>query len=70
MTPAGLAEVERRRKDGRWDEAYDSSARITMPDDLRAALDKNAPAKTLFKSLDSRNRYAAILFRIHTVKED
>lgn len=68
MKPAGLAEVERAQKDGRWDAAYDSPSRMTVPRDLQAALNKNAPAKTFFKTLDSRNRYA-ILFRIHTAKK-
>lgn len=68
MTPAGLAEVERAKRDGRWDAAYDSPSRITVSDDLQSALDTNAPAKTFFETLDSRNRYA-ILFRIHTAKK-
>lgn len=68
MKAAGLAEVERARKDGRWDAAYDSPRYITVPDDLQAALDENAPAKSYFESLDKRNRYA-ILFRIHTAKK-
>jgi uncharacterized protein YdeI (YjbR/CyaY-like superfamily) len=68
MQPAGLAEVERARSDGRWDAAYDSPSRIEVPDDLQTALDANAPAKTFFATLDSRNRYA-ILFRVHTARK-
>lgn len=68
MKSAGLAEVERARKDGRWEAAYDSPSRITVPHDLQSALAKNARAKTFFMTLDSRNRYA-ILFRIHTAKK-
>ncbi|HEY1685690.1 MAG TPA: YdeI/OmpD-associated family protein [Tepidisphaeraceae bacterium] len=68
MQRAGLAEVERAKKDGRWDAAYDSASRITAPDDLQAALNGNERAKSFFKTLDSRNRYA-ILFRVHMAKK-
>ena len=67
MRDAGLAEVERAKKDGRWDAAYDSPKTIEVPDDLKAALNKNKKAKALFEKLDSRNRYA-ILFRTHNAK--
>ena len=67
MQPAGLAEVERARADGRWDAAYDSPSQMTVPEDLQAALDMNAAAKAFFEELDSRNRYA-ILFRVQTAK--
>lgn len=67
MQPAGLAEIERAKNDGRWDAAYDSPSSITVPDDLKAELDKNKRARSFFETLDSRNRYA-ILFRIHTAK--
>jgi uncharacterized protein YdeI (YjbR/CyaY-like superfamily) len=68
MQPAGLAEVERAKEDGRWDAAYDSASRSTVPDDLEAALSKNKRAKSFFETLDSRNRYA-ILFRVQTAKK-
>jgi hypothetical protein len=38
MRPAGHAEVERAKADGRWDRAYDGVATATVPDDLAAAL--------------------------------
>ena len=68
MRPAGLAEIERAKKDGRWDAAYDSSKTITVPDDLQKALNKNKKAKAFFEKLDSRNRYA-VLFRTHGAKK-
>jgi uncharacterized protein YdeI (YjbR/CyaY-like superfamily) len=67
MKPAGLAEIERAKKDGRWEAAYDSPSRISVPADLQAALSRNSRARRFFESLDSRNRYA-VLFRIHTVR--
>jgi uncharacterized protein YdeI (YjbR/CyaY-like superfamily) len=67
MQPAGLAEVQRAQQDGRWESAYDPPSEMTVPDDLRAALDENPAAGAFFGTLDSRNRYA-ILFRLQTAK--
>ena len=67
MKPAGLAEVERAKGDGRWDAAYDSPSNATVPDDLQAALDANPRAADFFATLSGPNRYA-ILFRIQDAK--
>jgi uncharacterized protein YdeI (YjbR/CyaY-like superfamily) len=67
MRPAGLAEVERAKADGRWDAAYDGPARATVPDDLQAALDANPAAAEAFAGLDKQNRYA-ILHRVQTAR--
>jgi uncharacterized protein YdeI (YjbR/CyaY-like superfamily) len=67
MRPAGLAEVEKAKADGRWDSAYAGSRTITVPDDLAAALAANPEAAAFFATLNSANRYA-ILYRIGTVK--
>ena len=68
MKPAGLAEVERAKKDGRWEGAYDSQSKATVPRDLAEALAANRHAAQFFATLESYNRYA-ILFRIHTAKK-
>jgi len=68
MQPTGLEQVESAKKDGRWEAAYDSPGNAEVPDDLQAALDRNARAKAFFRTLDRANRYA-ILFRIQTVKK-
>ena len=68
MKPAGLDEIERAKRNGRWDAAYDSPRRATVPHDFQAALDENPRAKASFAALDSRNRYA-VLFRIQTAKK-
>lgn len=65
MKPAGLKEIERAKLDGRWNAAYDSASKSSVPSDLQLALDGNTRAKTFFATLDSRNRYA-VLFRIQT----
>lgn len=67
MKPAGLAEIERAQRDGRWDAAYDSQASAKVPADLQAALDANPRAASFFATLRGQNRYA-VLFRIHTAK--
>ncbi|HEX4033608.1 MAG TPA: YdeI/OmpD-associated family protein [Solirubrobacteraceae bacterium] len=66
MTPAGIAEVERAKADGRWEEAYAGQATIEMPDDLRAALDASRRAAAAFERLSGQNRYA-ILYRLGTL---
>ena len=67
MKPAGLAEVERAKADGRWERAYDSPTTAVVPDDLRAALDADPAAAKFFAELDGINRYA-ILHRIQNAK--
>ena len=68
IQPAGLNEIERAKKDGRWNAAYAPQSTAQVPDDLRAALAKNRRAKSFFETLDRRNRYA-ILHRIHNAKK-
>ncbi len=68
MMPSGLAEVERAKKDGRWDRAYESQSRASVPEDLERALAKNPRAKKFFATLDARNRYA-VLFRVQHAKK-
>jgi uncharacterized protein YdeI (YjbR/CyaY-like superfamily) len=57
MRPAGLAQVEAARADGRWERAYAGPATITVPDDLAAALAADPTAQQAFDGLDGRNRY-------------
>jgi uncharacterized protein YdeI (YjbR/CyaY-like superfamily) len=67
MHPAGLAEVERAKADGRWDAAYAGSSEIEVPADLAAALATNREATAMFAQLSRVNRYA-ILFRLGNLK--
>ena len=67
MWPAGLAEVERAKADGRWDAAYAPQSRATVPDDLLAELAAKPPAAATFATLSSQNRYA-ILYRLRDAK--
>jgi uncharacterized protein YdeI (YjbR/CyaY-like superfamily) len=68
MHPAGEAEVERARADGRWEAAYGGPASSEVPPDLAAALHAQPRAQAMFEILTSQNRYA-ILFRISDAKQ-
>ena len=67
MRPAGVAEVERAKADGRWEAAYAGSASIEVPPDLAAALAAEPRARAMFEILTAQNRYA-VLYRIDTAK--
>jgi uncharacterized protein YdeI (YjbR/CyaY-like superfamily) len=67
MHPAGIAEMERAKADGRWEAAYAGPASIAVPPELAAALSAEPKAEAMFRTLNSQNRYA-ILYRIATAK--
>lgn len=67
VRPAGLAQIETAKEDGRWDAAYAPASRAEVPPDLQAALDMNLQAAAFFATLTGANRYA-ILYRIGAVK--
>jgi len=68
MRPAGLAEVERAKADGRWGAAYDSARTSSVPEDLARALAANRRAAAFFEKIDGANRYA-ILYRVQNAKK-
>jgi len=68
MRPAGLAEVERAKADGRWDAAYDSPKTAVVPDDLTLALERRPAARAAFAKLKGMTRYS-ILHRLQTAKQ-
>jgi uncharacterized protein YdeI (YjbR/CyaY-like superfamily) len=68
MRPAGLAQIEAAKADGRWDNAYAPAGNAEVPDDLQKALSKSPKAAAFFATLNSKNRFA-ILYRIGTVKK-
>ena len=67
MRPAGVAEVERAKADGRWDAAYAGQRQSAVPDDLQRELDERPEAQAFFAELSSQNRYA-ILYRLQDAK--
>jgi uncharacterized protein YdeI (YjbR/CyaY-like superfamily) len=68
MRPAGLAEVERAKADGRWDAAYAGQRSAAVPEDLRRELDARPAAKAFFAELSGQNRYA-IIYRLQDAKK-
>lgn len=68
MRPAGLAEVEAAKADGRWDAAYAGQRTAEIPEDLQHELDRSETARKFFATLDSANRYA-ILYRLQDAKK-
>jgi len=68
LRPAGLAEVEAAKADGRWEAAYEGQRTARVPPDLQRELDANRAATKFFASLDSANRYA-ILYRLDEAKK-
>lgn len=67
MHASGQAEIDRAKKDGRWDAAYDGARSAAVPPDLQAALDAQPEAGAFFATLDGANRYA-VLWRVQTAK--
>jgi uncharacterized protein YdeI (YjbR/CyaY-like superfamily) len=68
MRPAGLAEVEAARADGRWQAAYAGQRTATVPADLERELSRSKAAREFFAGLDSANRYA-IIYRLDDAKK-
>jgi len=68
MQAAGLGEIERAKKDGRFEAAYDSPKNAPIHPDFQKALDRNPRAKAFFKTVNAANRYA-IIWRLHTAKK-
>ena len=68
MKPAGIKEVEAAKADGRWEQAYESSANMTVPADFLNELAKNKKAEAFFKTLNKTNIYS-IVWRLQTAKK-
>jgi len=67
MQPAGLAEIERAKADGRWQRAYAGSASLDVPDDLRDALAASPNAQTMWDALTRTNKFA-VVYRVQDAK--
>lgn len=67
MKPAGLAQVEAAKQDGRWEAAYPPQSSQAVPEDFERALDENPAAKEFFATLKGTRRYSFI-YRIHDAK--
>lgn len=67
MKAAGIAAFEAAKADGRIAQAYDSPARMKMPEDFLKALAGNKKAEEFFQTLNKSNTYA-IAWRLQTAK--
>lgn len=68
MHPAGIAEVERAKADGRWEAAYAPPSQMSVPDDFLKELAKYPDAEAFYKTLNKSNTYA-IAYRLTTAKK-
>lgn len=68
MMPAGIAQVESAKKDGRWDAAYDSPKNAKPSKEFFDALKKDKKASEFYKTLNKTNIYA-ISWRLQTAKK-
>jgi uncharacterized protein YdeI (YjbR/CyaY-like superfamily) len=68
LKPAGFKEMAAAKEDGRWDRAYDSPSKMTVPADFLKELTKNKNARLFFKTLNKANLYA-IAWRLQTTKK-
>jgi uncharacterized protein YdeI (YjbR/CyaY-like superfamily) len=63
MKPAGLKEIERAKRDGRWDRAYTPPSSAKLPDDFVKELRKNRKAEAFSRTLNRANIYS-VVFRL------
>ncbi len=69
MQPAGLAQIEQAKADGRFDQAYDPPSTMQIPEDFLKKLQINPEANAFFATLNKTNLYA-IAWRIQTAKRE
>jgi uncharacterized protein YdeI (YjbR/CyaY-like superfamily) len=65
MQPAGLAQIQAAKKDGRWRVAYESPRKMQIPADFLAELAKDKKAHEFFQTLNKTN-HCAIAWRLNT----
>ncbi len=69
MKEAGMLEVEKAKADGRWDNAYGSSANMAPPPDFLDALSKNKKALEFWEKINKTNKYG-IVWQIQNAKKE
>ncbi|MEQ1554824.1 MAG: YdeI/OmpD-associated family protein [Ferruginibacter sp.] len=68
MKPAGLKAIEKAKADGKWEKAYDSPSKMTIPEDFLKEISKNKKAEAFFLTLNKTNLFS-IGFRLQTAKK-
>ncbi|WP_129794438.1 YdeI family protein [Sphingosinicella sp. CPCC 101087] len=69
MTEHGLKQVEAAKADGRWERAYESGRNMSLPEDLRAAIEASPRARAMLAILSAQNRFA-LAFGVHRMKTE
>jgi uncharacterized protein YdeI (YjbR/CyaY-like superfamily) len=67
MQPPGQSQVDAAKADGRWQAAYASQSRISVPPDLMRAIEAEPKALETFRRLNRQNVYA-LSYRILRLK--
>jgi uncharacterized protein YdeI (YjbR/CyaY-like superfamily) len=68
MMPSGRSEVERAKKDGRWEASYDSQSTMEVPVDFVEAVKQNKKAFINYSNL-SRSSLFFICLQLQTAKK-
>ena len=68
MHPAGLAQVEAAKRDGRWERAYGNYEEMPIPADFIDALNQSPSANATFDTLKKQERYI-IAFRLTAARK-
>ena len=68
MQPAGLAQVEAAKADGRWARAY-RMKKAEAPKDLLAAIEASPKARAMYATLSAQNRFS-LTFRTMSLKTE
>jgi uncharacterized protein YdeI (YjbR/CyaY-like superfamily) len=64
---SGQKEIEAAKSDGRWDRAYDSPSKMSIPEDFITELMKHSDAYDFFNNLNKTNKYS-IAWRLQTAR--
>jgi len=67
MTPMGQQQVDAAKADGRWEAAYASPSKLTVPDDLVLAIEAEPKALVTYRQLNRQNLYA-LAYRVLQIK--
>jgi uncharacterized protein YdeI (YjbR/CyaY-like superfamily) len=68
MRPAGLAQVEKAKADGRWENAYSMPSQAEAPADFLEELGKDPDALAFYESLNKVNKYA-VYYQLTSAKK-
>lgn len=69
MKKGGLEEIEKAKKDGRWERAYLGSSEAEVPADFIKEIKRDEKSYTFFQTLNKQNLFA-IYFRLQTAPND